>query len=55
MTSACRIALKISKTEEAKKLIEGRLIWGTITHKNNRFMLVDIGFKMEAKIRNLGA
>ncbi len=55
MTSACKTALRISKTEEAKKLIDGKLVWGTITHKNSSFMLVDIGFKAEAKIRNLGA
>ncbi|MFP3039484.1 MAG: hypothetical protein ACKESB_02025 [Candidatus Hodgkinia cicadicola] len=55
MTSICKTAIKISKTEEVKKLIEGRLIQGIIKHKNNSFMLVDIGFKREAKVPNLGA
>ncbi|MFP3039694.1 MAG: hypothetical protein ACKESB_03125, partial [Candidatus Hodgkinia cicadicola] len=54
MTSICKTAIKISKTEEAKRLIEGELVWGTIKYKNDSFMLVDIGFKTEARVQNLG-
>ncbi|MFP3038105.1 MAG: hypothetical protein ACKERG_00450 [Candidatus Hodgkinia cicadicola] len=52
MTSICKTAIKIGKTEEVKRLIEGESVWGTIKHKNDSFMLVDIGFKTEVKVRN---
>ncbi|MFP3038372.1 MAG: hypothetical protein ACKFI0_00445 [Candidatus Hodgkinia cicadicola] len=54
MSSICKTAIKISKTEEVKKLIEGELVWGTIKYKNDSFMLVDVGFKTEAKVWNVG-
>ncbi|MFP3039262.1 MAG: hypothetical protein ACKESB_00825, partial [Candidatus Hodgkinia cicadicola] len=54
MSSICKTAIKISKTEEVKKLIEGELVWGTIKCKNDSFMLVNIGFKTEAKVWNVG-
>lgn len=50
MSSVCKTAIKVSKTEEVKKLIEGGLVQGTIKHKNDSFMLVDIGFKTEVKV-----
>ncbi|MFP3038266.1 MAG: hypothetical protein ACKERG_01290 [Candidatus Hodgkinia cicadicola] len=54
MSSVCKTAIKISKTEEVKKLIEGELVWGTIKYKNDSFMLVNVGFKTEAKVWNVG-
>ncbi|MFP3037906.1 MAG: hypothetical protein ACKESC_01270 [Candidatus Hodgkinia cicadicola] len=50
MISSTKNAIKTCKIEKIKKLIEGEIINGKIICKNNKFIIVDIGFRSDVRI-----
>ncbi|ATW06068.1 30S ribosomal protein S1 [Candidatus Hodgkinia cicadicola] len=52
MSRVCKAISKVLKREITRRLLTNELVTGSVTHKNNMFMTVDIGYKRDAKVHN---
>ncbi|XXM93330.1 MAG: hypothetical protein AAI946_00110 [Candidatus Hodgkinia cicadicola] len=52
MSYVCKAVGEVLKRELTKKLLKNELITGYITHKNEEFMTVSIGYKTDARINS---
>ncbi|XXN13801.1 MAG: hypothetical protein AAI978_00110 [Candidatus Hodgkinia cicadicola] len=50
MGHTCKSIGEVLKREFVKRLVEGTLVAGNITHKNKEFMAIDIGYKHDARV-----
>ncbi|PIM95310.1 hypothetical protein [Candidatus Hodgkinia cicadicola] len=50
MVSCIKLINNICKIESTKSLIEGGVVKGIITRKNNEFMIIDIGFRSNVRL-----
>ncbi len=50
MVGAYKTIGKILKRETTKGLVEGALTIGSVTHKNEAFITVNVGYKRDAKL-----
>lgn len=52
MSHVCKAINKVIKRETTRRLLTNELVTGSVTHKNEMFMTVNIGYKRDAKLRN---
>ncbi|AUG45974.1 30S ribosomal protein S1 [Candidatus Hodgkinia cicadicola] len=52
MGRVCKAITKVLKRETTRRLLTNELVTGSVTHKNEMFMTVNIGYKRDAKLRN---
>ncbi len=50
MVCASKAIAKVLKRETTKGLIKGALITGSVTHKNEMFITVSVGYKRDARL-----